>query len=667
MTQALLLPCFGLLWLPFLTAQTEPPPERLSEFSITPEGGGFRFRPQSPALSQVAGAPTAFYTHYWEFGDGGFSFEESPLHVYDKAGTYPALLSSTAHYDDNKKPPKPKSKQVLAGTDGVGAPVMGDVFAEKGKTISMRTNRQPAAGEELFCIISYRNTSTYTTDGRLHLFFNEKKYPSTHFSFLEARTHHGERSEALYSHTDPPMLPDWGALAAGFNGTGDAAPMFFAPPPPAAEELLQKARKDYREEQAWRFSNLRPGESRNLFVTLQGTANMLRDTSAFIHLEGVFAPFDPAIAADSFALEIEIVSSHDPNAIAVSDNRVGYRGVAGKKLDYKVRFQNNGEGPARKVELTISMPQGLNVGKMRPLDWYPKCPLCTVPRQTGSCLDTATTAAGLVFTFRDIHLPGSHQKGVTDYDSTKGFVRYRIEADKDIPKLPFRSQASIVFDKNTPVLTNFSRTSFKWGISPGLKIGYGFSPDSAAETGYFFVGASLSPFKSWRIYPQIELLTGLKGKTALPERLTSIPGDSTKLVGDLDTLISREILTSGKRGFVSVEIPVLLRKNFSKFFGIGIGGSARILFENGEELMRVTTKRTTYERIMGIFVPFGDPTVSVDETVQDLNDTTVRFSAFADITLGSVRAGPNVGIRAGGIFGERETRPFVQISIEHKF
>ncbi len=669
--KALLLPCFGLLWLPLLTAQTEQP-EQLSDFTVTPENGGLRFRPQSPPMTQIAGAPIAFYTHYWEFGDGGFSFEESPLHVYEKAGPYPALLSSTAHYDDNEKPPKKTSKSVMAAAGVSGNPAMGDVFPDKDKTIAIKTNRQPASDEELFCVISYRNTGKYTTDGRLHLFFNEKKFSASHFAFLEARTHNGERSEALYSQTNPPLLPDWSVLAAGLSATGEAAPLFFDPPLlPVAEELLQKARNAYREEQAWRFSNLRPGEKRNIFVTLQGTPNMLRDTSAFIHLEGIFAPFDPAIAADSFELEIEIVSSHDPNAIAVSDNRVGYRGVAGKKLDYKVRFQNNGEGPARKVELTVSMPDGLNAGKMRPLDWYPKCPLCTIPRQSGSCLDTATTAAGLVFTFRDIHLPGSHQKGVTDYDSTKGFVRYRIEADKDIPKLPFRSQASIVFDKNTPVVTNFSKTSFKTGISPGLKIGYGFSPDSAAETGYFFLGASLSPYKSWRLYPQLELLTGLKGKTAIPDHLTLIEGDTSKLTGDLDTLVSQAIFENGSRGFVSMEIPVLLRKNFSKFFGLGLGGSARILFENGEDRRRVTTIQTVYERT-GLapnikYVPLGAPTETVEETAQDVNTTTMHFSAFADLTLGSVRAGPNVGIRAGGIFGERETRPFVQVSLEYKF
>lgn len=652
----------------FIKAQPTPQPA-LAHFSATPENGGIRFRPQCPPLVQRAGAPAAFYTYYWEFGDGDFSFEESPLHRYENGGPHQALLAATAHYDDKQKPPKPKSQQVFASTGAPGALRPSHVFTKTAQAIALKTNQQPAAGEEIICIISYRNNSIFTTDGRLHLFFNERKFPATHFTFLNARTHFGEKNEAAYTQAPPQKALDWDALFEGIATAGNAAPLFFAAPPSSAE-LLQKARQNYREEQAWRFTSLKPGEQRNLFVSLQGTDNMLKDTSAFIHLKGVFAPFDPAVSPEEFTLEIEIVSSHDPNAIAVSDNRVSYRNVGRKNLDYKVRFQNNGEGPAQKVELTVTLPEGLNASKMRPIKWYPECPICTTPPQPSGCLDTATTRDGLVFTFRNIYLPGSRQKGVSDYDSTQGFVRYRIEPHKDMPKRPFRSQASIVFDKNKPVLTNFSKTRFKPGLSPGLKMGYAFQPDSS-DTGYFFFGASLSPYKSWRIYPQVELLTGVKGRTDLTERLTLLPGDISQLMGDLDTLVSQEIRESGSRGFFSLEVPVLLRKNFTKFIGVGIGGSARVLFEDGEDRRQVTTTRTPYRRAVGPtgvveYLQMGDPVTTTEPSTQDFSETNLRFSLFADLTLGSVRAGPNVGIRAGGILLDG-FQPFVQASFEYKF
>ncbi|MBK6931294.1 MAG: hypothetical protein IPH12_10675 [Saprospirales bacterium] len=453
-------------------------------------------------------------------------------------------------------------------------------------------------------------------------------------------------------------------MAEGYAGAGDAANQFFIPAPPTAEELLKTARQSYRAEQVWRFTQLRPGEKRNLFVTLQGTANMLKDTSAFIHLQGLFTPFDPAVPPEEYTLEIEIVSSHDPNLIAVSDSRVNYRHLGKQKLDYQVRFQNNGEGPATTVELTISLPKGLSIGKMRPLEWYPECPICADPPQPGSCLDTATTKDSLVFTFRNIYLPGSHQEGVADYDSTKGFVRYRIETRKDMPKRAFSSQASIVFDKNKPVRTNFSKTRFKPGISPGLKAGYAFPPDSAGN-GYMFLGASLSPYKSWRLYPQLELLTGVKGAADIPETshadtFTYMPVPGQNLV--VDSIV--QVLQTGSRGFVSFEIPLLLRKNFTRFFGAGIGAGARIILHNGEDVLQVN--RSLRRRRIDPPVVVGTEILpGLTETV-NYRKTETLFSVFADLTLGSVRVGPNIGLRAGGYFQE-DFHPFVQVSVEWKF
>lgn len=658
----------------FLSAQTQPaetaPP---ADFTAQPDkNGAMRFTPKCPPLPEpIAGAPKPFYTYYWEFGDGDFSFDQNPVHAYKEGAAYPAYLMATAHYDDNKKPPGYAGKQVLADAGKQDGQTLSDVFAEKYTALGMKTNRQPRAEEEIALIISYRNNTKTATDGRLHLFFNEKKFPARHFNFQNARTHFGELNEAILSQADLPRIPDWSNLGAELSLAGDGVgPLVFVPAPAPAEDLLKKARENYRDAQSWRFTQLQPGEKRNLFVTFLSTADMLKDTSAFIHLKGILEPFEPSAPAEEFTLEIEIVGSHDPNLIAVSDNRVNYRHVGAEKLDYKVQFQNNGEGPAKKVELTISLPEGLNGRKMRPLSWYPKCPVCpkTPAPNPVSCLDTATTQTSLVFTFRNIYLPGSRQEGVSDFDSTKGFVRYRIEADRDMPKLPFRSQARIVFDKNKPIYTNFSKTRFKIGLSPGLKTGYAFRPDSSGQ-GYFFMGGSLSPYKSWRIYPQVELLTGLKGRTVLPELVTAdtihdvMPSD----VNYTDTL--RQTTLSGTRGFVSLELPVLLRKNFSRFFGLGIGASARISFENGEDRLDQRDYLLLYrydpalEKITFFKqIPAEAPPVS---KVVPYSNTQTHFAFFADMTLGSVRAGPNLGLRAGG-FLQRGFHPFVQASFEVK-
>jgi PKD domain len=672
--------CFAQL----LLAQS-PEPERLLDFNAEARGDVFEFTPIMPPLMQKAGAPAAYWTYFWEFGDGSFSREENPSHIYALPGNYTASLDATAHYDDGKR-----AKRKKKGLDSTKLPGGGsataDVFDPNTRQmLAMEANAQPKAMEEITLVISYRNLGMLQTDGRLHLFFNEKKFPDRHFEFVEARTHFREYPDNSTSEVlpmDNSGLLCFTALPVRSSGLANTSLSGDFPPSIIIQEMLNAARGAYRAENAWRFNNLQPGESRNIFVSLACTPNMLRDTNAFIHLEAVFAPFDPVIAPEKFVYEIEIVSSHDPNAIAVSDNRVNYRILGSKKLDYKIQFQNNGEGPASTVEVKVDVPKGLKLGDMRPVAWYPKCPICPKIPDTRSCLDTASVDGALIFTFRNIYLPGSRQKDVDDRDSTKGFVKYRIEPARDMPKLPFKSRAKIVFDKNPPIYTNYTKTGFKVGKSPGLKAGYGFQPnlnnattgedESSAfvQNGYFLLGASLSPYKSWRIYPQIELLAGIRNREDLPATekhvlQTTIPNNGIAL---LDSFLV-DTITQARRGFVSFELPVLLRKNFNRFFGAGLGASARIILENGETKTEALRTQIDWSFIDGPTGFILDRKVSqspVQTSTEKFRATRYRFSVFGDLTFGSVRAGPNLGLRGGLVFGGAEAQAFVQLTVEMK-
>jgi PKD repeat protein len=661
-----------------LTAQT-PVIDRQAEFTVSVDGQTVTLTPQMPPLVQMAGAQPAYWEYFWEFGDGSFLRTRKPSHThnYAEAGDYIVSLDAVAHYDNGKrakvKNKKVKTVKTAARSQAMAATEMPDVFDKEKKVkqaVAMAASNNPKAEEAMTCIVSYRNNGTVTTDGRLYLFFNEKKFPTSHFLFDTARTHFGETPDQSYSCLPPEdALPAANWVTLPRKSYGGTFTLLADEPPPfnIVEDIVTENRRTYREENAWRFSSLRPGEKRNLFVSLAGTKNMIRDTTAFIHLEAVFAPFDPAIAPERFVMEVKIVASHDPNAIAVSDNRVNYRTLGSKKLEYEVQFQNNGEGPASTVELKVEIPNGLNMARMRPVKWYPDCPVCPEEPGRNSCLDTASSKTGLTFTFRNIYLPGSRQEGVEKYDSTKGYVKYRIEAEKDMPKLSFSSRARIVFDKNPPIYTNYTKTRFKPGLSPGIKFGYHTLPDDK-HSNYFFAGVSISPFKSWRVYPQVELLTGIRLKDEISAETysDSIPlgfadGPDGKVAFRYALIDS---IVKEKRGFTSFELPVLLRKNFSRFFGAGIGGSARITLENGEH----------YNCIHG-YLYSQDIETKVVNLVRDsiidrttyYSDTRADFTAFADFTFGSVRAGPNLGIRAGAIMSRRKTRAFLQASLEWKF
>jgi hypothetical protein len=634
-------------------------------FDVSVSGSRCKFTPTLPPLKGIPGAPAPFYSYYWEFGDGTFSREERPEHSYAQPGEYNAILYATNNYDDGDPPPsktkkkkKPKTAVAAAGEKNVVL----TAFSEGKQAICLQNIRQARAKEELPIVLSYANRSRAETGGTLHFFFNEKAFKTRHFDFEEARTHHGEQVHAAYTAVEAPLGLDWSALALGQQGVGASTPYFVPMPVPGAEKMLSEARRKYREERAWRFERLRPSEVRNLFLTVVGTPSMLKDTSAFIHLEAIFVPQVAGVEAERYEVELEIVSSHDPNNITVSKNRAGFRRFGKKTLDYKVRFQNNGEGPASTVQVSVDVPRGLKASSVAPQSWYPVCPICPKDlAQRKPCLDTAIRGDQLIFTFRNIYLPGSRQAGVAEYDSTKGFVRYGIRPDRKMQKRPFGSHAAIVFDKNPPVQTNTAKTRFRTGISPGLKLAYSFDPD-AVDAGYYLAGISLSPYKSWRIYPQFELMAGRQFEVVgATESSVTKTGNTTvfPINYKVDSVVTRRVTQR-----VPVEGAFLFRKNLSGWIGLGLGGGVRGFQEDS---------KVSSERYLTGFLQV-QPGAQIEKTstektvLPEVNSSDFTWTPFllADLTLGAVRAGPNVGIRLQ-YFLKGEPKVGLQAALEFKF
>jgi hypothetical protein len=72
---------------------------------------------------------------------------------------------------------------------------------------------------------------------------------------------------------------------------------------------------------------------------------------------------------------MEIVTSHDPNKMGSNGSFMNYRLVF-KRVNFKTRFQNNGEGPARMIRLETDIPTMLDKKTFQIEDMYPKCPIC---------------------------------------------------------------------------------------------------------------------------------------------------------------------------------------------------------------------------------------------------------------------------------------------------
>src|SRR5699024_2134646 len=126
-------------------------------------GNTVQFSAEMPPLLQIAGAPDAFYTYYWEFGDGDYSFEEKPKHTYTQKGDYQVRLWSTNNYDNGKQPAsRPESVNIeknMEASESLG-------FQDNNKIpedeiLAVKTNRDPLPEEEMVLITSYKNPKDY--------------------------------------------------------------------------------------------------------------------------------------------------------------------------------------------------------------------------------------------------------------------------------------------------------------------------------------------------------------------------------------------------------------------------------------------------------------------------------------------------------------------------
>src|SRR5690606_21757135 len=155
-------------------------------------------------------------------------------------------------------------------------------------------------------------------------------------------------------------------------------------------------------------------------INLDVTEDMLVDTNAIVTITGVFIPEDGI--ANVHQVDIPVVKSHDPNKMSVKPARMSYRFQSKHKtLTYKVQFQNDGEGDARNVRLEMALPPEVNKETFRLKALYPKCDTCQTANAMGCYQYYIKDDGTFVFHFKDIALPGTAAKDITDMDSTKGF------------------------------------------------------------------------------------------------------------------------------------------------------------------------------------------------------------------------------------------------------
>ncbi|RXM46411.1 PKD domain-containing protein [Flavobacterium sp. YO64] len=603
---------------------------RRASIGFIQNGNAVTFKPETPPLIPIAGAPKPSYSYLWELGDGHYSKEAEPKHIYKKKGTYTTRLAVTNNYD-NGKPPATRPKKVAVNdvTDNNYKDIA-SIADQNG--FAILKNCDPIPEQEMVVVVSYQNLENYVSSGKLYLFYNEKQFKHNNFELSDFRTYADEREikENLVAAVDD--LDDSNNFTAAAESNFNLKRYRNTTTEEDLDASLLDARKTYHNVSVLEFDNADPGETRNVFYTFKTTPEMIKDTSATVTMRGIFVPNRSYKNHKIKNLEMEIVTSHDPNKMGSNGSFMNYRLVRFKRVNFKTRFQNNGEGPARKIRLETDIPDMFDKKTFQIESMYPECPICPKDEEpTVSCLDTIIKQKQIIFTFKNIYLPGTEQKNVKEKDSTKGFVKYSMKFGEDFHKVKTKSRTSIIFDKNEPIITNYATTRFLPGISIGAKAGYNFYPDLDKSTSYF-VGATISPFKSYRFYWQVEWVNALNQYNSAVD----IVNETRVNANGVRQLQRTTTMTENKN--INWEVPVLIRYNINNYIGIGAGIQANI---NVSSEQHQNIKVETFE---------GEKELILLDTKTTANTVKNSFSGFNtgllfDLTAGFARIGPSVGAR----------------------
>jgi len=146
-----------------------------------------------------------------------------------------------------------------------------------------------------------------------------------------------------------------------------------------------------------------------------------------------------------------IIGAYDPNDKLVSPKGYTSRNIVppGTTLDYTIRFQNTGNDTAFQVIVVDTLHPNLNVESLQ-----------IGPSSHKFQFSVATSSSGmhyLKWVFTNIKLPDSS----TNLFGSQGFARFSIAPKQNLNLgETVANEASIFFDRNPPIVTNLTLTTF---------------------------------------------------------------------------------------------------------------------------------------------------------------------------------------------------------------
>lgn len=667
------------LLLAYTTVNAQPTP-RIANYEYqkgtpSPTGTPYTFSIEDePALLPTYGKEDkARFEYYLEFGDGEYTRIEDGSqtvnHIYTINGRHETLMRVTGIYDDgddpdarmiNPLPPNGHNNRI-SSQPTKSENIIGDGNIEMEIHRSVNSIRPE---EENIIILKYRNRQPTVQSGKLLLFYNEKGRGETKRDDVQQFDLMGQ--PRIYHQAKDFVQESYQVSGETKNLSAQQLNALF-PNNNNAKRRVIEAKERFGNYLLFNFDRLAPSRQSHIFISLKTDKNIGDINGKEVFVDAVFA--SNTGISESTTLELEVNMARDPNAISVSEVRESFRRVQDKKLTYTVKFQNEADAPAKHVFVSIEIPKGLEVDKVKHIKNSFNVKRCTDKKDV-PCYDIDTSEEDSIkFSFMRVSLPGFNDPEVKKYKETVGSFKYEITYKDKLKKQPLSTRAHIKFKDDvktqSAVTTNLTTTRFKPGLSIGPRIGVDYNATDSQPS--YFIGAVASPYKSERFYYQPEIMLRYS-RFECDHDGEGIDRDRCRLMNESSNFeiegpyeemdsggnfqVFRDTITSNNsewkvssNSFIVNIVPLQIRKDIGKVLSFGTGTDIGIVFRKNKFFRDTSIETFKYIRldndVWDLYNNFG--IYSYEYT--DENDIYIDASLFFDVTVGSVKAGPALSIR----------------------
>lgn len=404
-----------------------------------------------------------FWEYFWEFGDGHFSTEETPVHHYSVSGKYNIVLHLSPRYAQNKP------RNIFRPLEVRGSRQDSLIYDLEGKRVFLELNTPTSVvpGQEINLALMYGNRTfdEGIRDGYLFFFYNQSgEIPVSYKPFALG----GDPRTYFDPVLDPSAISPV-QIANRITASG-------------IRKAVLNDLNIYENALVFQVTDLGAEEQRNIFLSLRVDPRLMsqQNRDRKLSLAAVFVPTKGEFYRQEHRVEKELVilAVHDPNRIRTDQDLLHFNRNAKRRLTYTIDFQNTQGGIADDVIVRFPLDPSLNPESVRLLASDPYLPSCPTdqPADSLSCITLETARSGdfAEVRFHNIGLAGAKSFGLfQNKNASRGTIQLSVQSNRN-RTAKTESFAEIFFDEQEAIRTNIAQTNWRrrsWFLRPQFELG----------------------------------------------------------------------------------------------------------------------------------------------------------------------------------------------------